>query len=448
MQKLTLLLVASALLLYSCSHKLDLIPQQNTTSEMALSSDASVKRVLRGAYDAASDSYVLGGNLMLFSELLAANGEIKWEGSFTQPREVFNKKILVTNSYLAEGWLKSFQTIHIANSILSALDVVTEKDRERVKGEALLLRAIIYFELVQLYAPPYSAGNVTTALGLPLVLSPTVSKSDVKKISRNTLEETYTQIVKDMTEAEEILPISNGVFLNKMAASGYLSRVFLQMGNYEKALEFADKGIDLATKNGYDLVATYADAFNNAVNSREDLFSIQVSEQDGSNNMQLFWSVPEYGARDGDVSIEAKHLILYKPGDARLHFFYTSNGAARSGKWKLRYKNISLFRLAELYLTRAECNIRLFSSIGDDPADDLNLIRKRSGLIANPNPSLSDILHERKLELAHEGQAIHDLKRLKGKTDGVEFDAPNLVLPIPQREIAASEGALKQNEGY
>ncbi|MCF0072273.1 RagB/SusD family nutrient uptake outer membrane protein [Dyadobacter sp. CY261] len=448
MKLFTLFLVASAVLLNSCSGKLDLIPQQNTTSETALSSDANVKRVLRGAYDAASDPYVLGGNLMLFSELLAANGEIRWEGSYAQPREVFTKKILVTNSYVTEGWLKSFQTIHIANSVLSALGVVAEKDRERVKGEAQLMRALMYFELVQLCAPPYSAGNVKAALGLPLVLSPTVSANDVKKISRNTLEETYAQIVKDMTEAEALLPATNDIFLNKIVASGFLSRVYLQMGNYEKALEFADKGIALATKNGYGLVPTYAEAFNNTINSREDLFSIQVSEQDGSNNMQLFWSVPEYGGRDGDVVVQAKHLALYEAGDTRLALFYISNGAARSGKWKLKYKNIPILRLAELYLTRAECNVRLSSSVGDNPANDLNLVRKRAGLSAIAGPSLPDILHERKVELAHEGQAIHDLKRLKGQTDGLEYDAPSLVLPIPQREINASEGILKQNTGY
>lgn len=448
MKIFTFFLVVSALLLNSCSGKLDLVPQQNTTSETALSSDANVKRVLRGTYDAASDQYVLGGNLMLFSELLAANGEITWEGSYNQPREVFTKKILVTNSYVTEGWLKSFQTIHIANSILSALEVVADKDRERVKGEAQLLRALMYFELAKLYAPPYSAGNVTAALGLPLVLSPIVTASDGKKIPRSTLAETYAQIVKDMTEAEALLPATNDVFLNKIAASGFLSRVYLQMGNYEKALEFADKGIALAVKNGYGLLVNYAEAFNNTVNSREDLFSMQVSEQDGSNNMQLFWSVPEYGGRDGDVVVQAKHLSLYEKGDTRLNLFYTSNGAARSGKWKLKYKNIPLLRLAELYLTRAECNMRLSSSVGGNPADDLNLIRKRAGVSAIVRPSLSDILHERKLELAHEGQAIHDLKRLKGQTDGFEYDAPYLVLPIPQREIDASEGTLKQNKGY
>lgn len=447
MKLFTLSLVA-VLLLNSCSGKLDLIPQQNTTSETALSSDANVKRVLRGAYDAASDPYVLGGNLMLFSELLAANGEIKWEGSYAQPREVFNKKILVTNSYVTEAWLKSFQTIHIANSVLSALEVVAEKDRERVKGEAQLMRAMMYFELVQLFAPPYSAGNAKTALGLPLVLSPVVSSNDVRKLSRSTLEETYAQIVGDMTEAEALLPATNDVFLNKIAASGILSRVYLQMGNYGKALEFADKGIALATKNGYGLVPTYVEAFNNSINSREDLFSIQVSGQDGSNNMQLFWSVPEYGGRDGDVVVQAKHLALYETGDKRLALFYSNNGAVRSGKWKFRYKNIPILRLSELYLTRAECNVRLSLSIGDSPANDLNLLRKRAGLSIIARPSLSDVLHERKVELAHEGQAIHNLKRLKKQTDGFEYDAPSLVLPIPQREIDASEGTLKQNTGY
>lgn len=434
------------LLASACDSKLDLLPQQDIAAEVALNSDTNIKRVLGGAYNELSSSYVLGGDIALFSELLASNGEIAWEGTYNQPREIYTKKILVTNSYVRDIWLNSFETINVANNILQVTDKVNEEDRDRVKGEALMLRAITYFELVQLFCLPYSAGAAATNPGLPLVLTPTVSITADSKVTRSSLEATYAQIIADATEAEALLPETNDIFLSQIAADAYLSRIYLQMGDYAKALAASNKAIDIATANGLSLTPTYAAAFNNSTNSSEDIFAIQVSDQDGDNDMQLFWSIPAYGGRDGDVSIQDKHLALYEPTDARLKLFYDGAGSIRSGKWMLQYKNIPVVRLAELYLTRAESNFRLGSTTGATPAADLNLIRKRVGLAAIATPTLAAILKERKLELAHEGQGIQDLKRLKGTTDGLEYNSNSLVLPIPQREVDAS--GIAQNSGY
>ncbi|WP_221394113.1 RagB/SusD family nutrient uptake outer membrane protein [Dyadobacter sp. NIV53] len=446
MKRYNSLILASVLLISSCSSKLDLVPQQEIEGEIALSSDTNIKRVLGGAYDAISSSYVLGGDIALFSELLASNDEIAWEGTYNQPREIYTKKILVTNSYVRDMWLDSYKTINISNNILGAIDKVNEDDQDRVKGEALMLRAITYFELAQLFCLPYSDGAAATNPGLPIVLTPTTVIEAGTKVTRSTLEATYAQILADATEAEGLLPETNGIFLSQIAANAYLSRIYLQMTNYSKALEASNKAIGLAATNGITLTSTYAAAFNNATNSSEDIFDIQVSDQDGDNDMQLFWSIPAYGGRDGDVSIQDKHLALYEANDARLKLFYEGAGSIRSGKWMLQYRNIPVIRLAELYLTRAECNLRLSSQTGATPAADLNLIRRRAGLAAITTPTLPIILKERKLELAHEGQAIQDLKRLKGTTDGLEYNSTKLVLPIPQREVDAS--GIAQNSGY
>ncbi|REA58843.1 RagB/SusD family nutrient uptake outer membrane protein [Dyadobacter luteus] len=446
MKRYNAIILGTMLLLSSCAGKLDLLPQQEVDSETVLNSDTNIKRALAGAYDAISDAFVLGGDMALFSELLASNSEIAWEGTYNQPRDVYRKSILVNNSFVRDIWLESYKTINIANNVLSAIDRVNEADQDRVKGEALLLRAITYFELVQLYALPYSAGNTGSNPGLPLVLEPTIAAEPGKIVTRASVEATYAQIIQDAVEAESLLPETNGIYLNQIAANAYLSRIYLQKADYAKALAAANKGISLATSNGMALTTTYAAAFNNAANSVEDIFAIQVSDQDGDNDMQLFWSIPQYGGRDGDVSVQTKHLNLYEAADARLKLFYEGSGAVRSGKWMLQFKNIPAFRLAELYLTRAESNQRLSSQLGATPAADLNLIRRRVGLTAITAPTLDIILKERKLELAHEGQGIHDLKRLKQNSDNLAYDANSLVLPIPQREVDAS--GIVQNKGY
>lgn len=451
----------------SCDKKIELFPYQSVAEEIALTSDANVKKVLNGAYDGISDGDLYGGNILLFSELLAANDEIRWEGTFNQPDEIWQKAMITTNSFVRDTWLDAYDAINRANNVLSAISIVATADQNRVKGEALFIRACMYFELVKLYAKPYSAGSVTTNLGVPLILTPTRGIDESSKVPRSTVEQTFTQILADFNEAESLLPSVNPgsnattrmVFATKAAAAAMLSRVYLQMENYPGARDAANRAITEATSNGRSLSATYSGAFNNTVNSAEYLFAMQVSAQDGDNNMHLYWSIPAYGGRDGDVSIQDSHIDLYdtttvyNPSsggrdtiDQRYRLFYFGAGDRRSGKWKEQYKVLPIIRLSEMYLTRAEANFRAGTSVGATPVADYNRTHQRAGWPAAVAVTLADILLERKLELAHEGHAIADVKRLKLSVDGFAYNADKLVFPIPQREVDAA--GLIQNPGY
>jgi len=96
---------------------------------------------------------------------------------------------------------------------------------------------------------------------------------------------------------------------------------------------------------------------------------------------------------------------------------------------------------------RAECNYRLGTAVGDTPLNDVNLIRSRAKAAELTNVTLEDILLERQLELAFERQWVHDLKCTQSTTGGFTYNDPELVFPIPQREIDANP-ALVQNRGY
>lgn len=442
----SIMLIAATFI--SCNKQLDIEPQQNIREENALNTDDKVKKVLNGTYDAVSDGDLWGGNLLLFSELLAANDEISWEGTFNQPDEIWRKSIITTNSFVRDTWLEAYDAINNANNIITAIGIVNAADQDRVKGEALFLRASMYFELVKLFAKPYSAGNVATNKGLPLVLTPTKIIDQSSYVARSSVQDTYTQIIADLTTAEALLPAFNNEYANKAVAAGMLSRVYLQMEKYPEARDAANRAINIAVGEGYDLTPTYAEAFNNTSNSSEDLFAMQVSSQDGTNSMHTYWSIPEFGGRDGDVTIGTSHLSLYDPSDERLAMFYIGAGDYRSGKWKFQYRNLPIMRLAELYLTRAEANFRAGTNVGATPAEDISRTRQRAGLSAVGSVTLAEILAERKLELAHEGHAVHDLKRLKQSADGFAYNANEMVLPIPQREVDASRGVITQNDGY
>lgn len=105
---------------------------------------------------------------------------------------------------------------------------------------------------------------------------------------------------------------------------------------------------------------------------------------------------------------------MYETGDARLGVFYNSGGSTFTGKFDNAYGNVHIIRLAEMYLIRAEANFRLGTAVNTDPLTDINRTRNRVGLISLtlPQLTLAKILSERKLELAFEGFAIYDIKRL------------------------------------
>ncbi|RYF91935.1 MAG: RagB/SusD family nutrient uptake outer membrane protein [Chitinophagaceae bacterium] len=447
MKKLIIFFMALAFLGAGCSEKLDINPTQSVDEDLVFTTDANIKAALNGAYDVASGSSLLGGDLQMYSELLGAGDEITWVGTFNQPDEIFSKSILVNNSYVTSTWSQGYRVINICNNILANLATVNAADRDRVKGEALFLRGTMYFELVKLFAKPYSAGNATSNPGMQLITTPTLNGAvtSTNLVARSSVKATYDQILADLTTAKPLMRDDYGVYAGRYAAAAVLSRVYLQMEDFPNARDEANFVIE---NSGANLEGSYSEAFNNTAPSSEDIWVLPVTAQDGDNDMHLFWSTADYGARDGDIEINQDHLDLYSPADDRLALFFDDGGYIYSGKWLLQYKYIPLVRLAEMYLTRAETNFRLGTAIGDTPANDMLAIRNRAGLGATP-VTLANILLERRLELAHEGQRIHDIKRLRQSVDGFAYDANKLVFPIPIREInAVGPSILIQNPGY
>jgi starch-binding outer membrane protein, SusD/RagB family len=438
--------VALLFIATNCADNLSIEPANSIDESNALKTSADVEALLVGAYDALGSGNLYGGNILRDAELLADAGEIIWDGTFVAPGEIWGKSMLVTNDQAQSTWLDAYRAINICNNVLAKLSVVVAAKQNKVEGEAKFVRGALYFELARTYARTYIDGNPSSNPGVPLVLTPTTGENATGKVVRNTVAEIYAQVIKDLIDAESKLPSSNGFFATSDAASAILSRVYLMQGQYTKAAEAADKVI---SSGNYSLLSTYASNFNKtsagagSTTSNEDVFSIQVTNQDGTNNMNTFFASSDFGGR-GDIYINQAHFDLYEAGDERLSLFYDDE---RTGKWNNVYGNVNIVRLAEMYLTRAEANLREDSSIGTDPLDDINLIRNRVGLSSLTSVTLDQILTERHLELAFEGHWIHDVKRTQGTVGLLSFNSPKLVFPIPKREILLNN-SLVQNEGY
>ncbi len=436
-----------------CGSKLDVAPTQSIDETTALSTSRDVEVTLIGCYDGIQSVDVYGGAIQYISDLLGDNNDMRFGGTFQNLLEIFDKQMTTVNATASNTWRFSYNAINRANNVLSALSVVDESKRARIEGEAKFIRGALYFDLVRIYGKTWGDGDNAANPGVPLVLKPTRSVQDEDFVARNSVADVYAQVIKDLTEAEAALPMTNGNYATKSAAAAMLSRVYLQQGNYAAARDAANRVIQ---SNAYRLAPSYDQLFYTFIGGggatpAEYIFSMTVTAQDGANGLNTYYgvtvgSIPGTSGR-GDFRILPSHLALYEEDDARAAFFIRANNNTYSQKHLDRFGHVPVVRLAEMYLTRAEANFRLGTAVGASPAADVNVIRQRAGLAPLQDVTLAQILKERKLELAFEGVQLHDLKRTRSSVRGLAWNSPRLILPIPQREMDTNK-SLVQNEGY
>jgi starch-binding outer membrane protein, SusD/RagB family len=437
-----------AMTIKGCDSFLDAEPQQSISEDVALSTSQNVRTALVGAYALMAGGTQFGGQWFYLPELLATDDELTWSGTFFPQRDIWLKQQLANNLVATNTWTNAYNTINRVNNVLSALDVVDEAVRERVEGEAKFIRGTVYFYLVNMYAKTWGDGDNSSNLAVPLVVTPTQGGiSEEANVSRATVQQIYTQLIQDLTDAKNLLPETNGIYATTYAASAILSRVHLVRQEYAQARDEAHRVI---ASDRFALTPEYEGAFNNDSNSSEDVFAIQITSQDGANNMNLFYASTDFGGR-GDIDVEDPHIALYEAGDERLNQFYIdASDARRTSKFNERTANVPFVRLAEMYLTRAEGNFREGTSVGATPVEDLNEVRERVNLTpVNDLNSVDTILAERRLELAFEGGRLFDIKRTRGSVGSNPWNANILVFPVPEREIDANPGLEgQQNPGY
>jgi tetratricopeptide (TPR) repeat protein len=463
----------------SCDKYLDIKPRQEISAETAITSGDDVQLLLISAYEGIKGTFgnneggeLWGGGFNYASELLATTGDVSWVGSFEEQREYNRKAITTTNLMVRDDWIRAYEVINICNTVLSVLDVVEDAgEKQRIEGEAKAIRGMVYFELARFWGLPYEAGQTNNQLAVPLVLSATVAVDDVTFPSRATVEQIYAQAITDLSDAETLLEGfgGNDGYLSTYAASAYLSRIYLQQGRYEEAAQKADRVIQ---SGEYELVEDPLEAFNNKAFVSEDVFAIRQTETSnhGESNSGLSTHYASLaGQGRGDVEINSAFLDNFGPNDRRgglmtetvpevtqidnvTEMYYIGIGTTNSGfincaKYGDSRRNFPVIRLAEMYLTRAEGNFEAGTSHGATPREDINTIRVRAKTNPLPNVDRDAIRLERYLELCWEGFRLHDLKRWKVSIDEYPYNAGNLILPIPEREMEANEN-LVQNPYY
>ena len=358
--------------------------------------------------------------------------------------------------------------------------------RSRIVGEAKFLRANYYFILVRYFGD------------IPLITKPQTPSDDLYP-ARTPQSQVYDQIIQDLKDAIASLPgreTYSGADIgraSKGAAVGTLAKVYLTLGRYADAIPLCQQ----VTALGYTLNSNYADNFDPAhKNSSESLFEVQYS---GGTTYGFFddlnqasWTSPFMGPRNTTFvgggygwnqptqefvnSYEASDLrkdltILYEggpnfSGNAYYGSYSTTGYNVRkflvptsvSPQYNTSAEDFPVLRYADVLLMEAEARNETGQG---DPLAPLNRVRERAGL-PDVQPGLSKaalrdtVLHERRMELAFEGQRWFDLIRVDNGQYGLNFlhsigktnaTAKNLLMPIPQIERDANPH-LTQNTGY
>jgi len=450
-----ILVLSISLGVLSCNKKLDVLPQNNITPDQIQTAE-DVKATMFGAYSLLQNANAFGERWLFAADLLAHEGQVEFVGTFVDHDDLTTKKTLTTNAIANGIWSNGYTIINVLNTVLDKIDLVTDNDeRNVIEGETKFIRGVTYYYLVNFFGQPYSDGNANTNPGVPIMLEPVYAYDSTKhKMSRATVEQVYTQIIADLTEAASKLPDESDDFrANKASAQAFLARVYMAQGNYEAAATQADNVIASPL---FELNSSFFNAFNNEANTAEDIFGIQQSSQSNSgttnNGIVTFYAADPTGRGEAQVP-ESYFIDNFDVNDERGGYGYfgrsiTGQEGAYTAKFMERYKVIPVVRLAEMYLTRGEANLRKGGApVGATPLDDINTVRARSGADLLGAVTVEDFIQERFRELAFEGDRLWTLKRAQMDVDGLPFDDEKLVLPVPQREIDVNKN-LVQNAGY
>ena len=406
----------------------------------------------------------------------------------------FTKSVLSSYDFEVnrELWQHHYQAIFRANQVIAYVPAIDmdAAQRDRIVGEAKYIRALMYFDLVNLY------GRV------PMVLTPSVPTD---RPTQATAAETWAQVEKDLTEAAAVLPASYGGGdegrATRGAATGLLGKAYLQQQKWAQA---ASAFATVRASGQYQLMPAFGDNFIAANdNNRESVFEVQfggpevlaagargqnllkmmgpcdVGFCDGEPTQWLFQQMQAERTTAGAADPRLDATLFYnKPGGMDV---YTKPFAERYGNrlgdvfWKKMgeyYKdnqdwdnpiNVKVMRLGGIMLLEAEALVEQNRAADAKPLVDA--VRARAGLAALPTglsqAQMRDrVEHEQIMELAFEFERWLWLARHGYLTDGAKiavlkshdsdfdlFDAHRALLPIPSTETNLNPN-VEQNPGW
>ncbi|TDQ08890.1 RagB/SusD family nutrient uptake outer membrane protein [Pedobacter metabolipauper] len=461
------ILLLLSLSLSACKKNfLEKLPEDTLAPEVFYNNASSLNPGLFGVYRSLREGAVFGNPIEL--DGISDNAILN-----TRAAELinFSKGVGVTDNSekLAEYYLYNYQVIQRANTLLDNIEVpgdMTSAERNIIRSEARVLRAMAYMRLVYLY------GNI------PLVTK-SISRTEALSLKQAPREEMIGFIQTELNEAGNALDVkpylSQTGRLTKQAALGMRAKVLLYearmgKGSWSDALGAIKTANTFAIAGGAKLLKI-GDGTNGQSNyeavfaeDREDnaeiLFQIKYDAAIGQgqsihNNYAPNQAnqtarisihgnfVTDFYGTDGLPITDAASIVtplrpyvnrdprlaatVYLPGSSYFFGVYTGKagnasletdfalrkytfGALSSGD---RGLDLIAFRYADLLLMLAEAENQVngATTVAYEAANQVrnrvNMPNFKSGL--TPVAFNEEVIHERRVELGMEGQRWFDL---------------------------------------
>jgi len=448
MKKIIFLLFALSFTIMSCNKVLDVKPTDSVAAEDAIKDKVGVEHALIGSYNALQATGLYYLNAIIVGDVAADN--LTHTGTMMEYGQIESKPIPAENSIVEGMWSGAYNGINCVNNILVQLPGIgdiTPAESDQYEGEALFIRALLHYYLATYFG------------GVPIQTQPTLDLSHID-IARNTLAEVYDQVVTDLTIAKTKLSKTKVVGrANTYCASALLAKVYLskfQLTNDQPSSALAIAWSDtVISKGGYSL-ANYSSLFDPKItNSSESILEIVYDVQNNNRFLaQYFFSRELLGRYE--VAPENELIQSYEPADT-LRLAATVAYDVNKQPYGFKYSDVAggtdhvyVFRLAEMYLIRAEA---LAYSNGDIASiqTDINTVRNRAGLANTTASTIPDlklaIENECRHEFAFEGHRWSDLVRTKRAVPILGIDEKYTLFPIPLSE-KQTNNLMVQNPGY
>ncbi|RZK58069.1 MAG: RagB/SusD family nutrient uptake outer membrane protein [Pedobacter sp.] len=485
MKKINIFLLGLLIIgLSSCKKFLDVKPSNSGDSDLAIQTPADAQVMINGIMRTMSSADYYGRNFMLYADAKGGDFTIFSQGRGQDGLYTFNHQ--VTSGSNVGFWSQIYYGILQANNLLeniAKLEATGATGFNSAKGQALTARAIMYFDLVRLYGKSYDDDK--TSFGVPIVL--TKLTSDAQPL-RSTVEQTYTQILKDLKDAAPLLPKTktNG-YINYYGNLATQARVYLTMKDNVNALSAAQEVIGATSLYSLYSNANWVTSWTTQFGS-ESIFEIGIVPLENdltTGSLGFYHRRRSHGATTALGWFTASSYFLTRlgqdandvrwgvmaydetAGNTRLGAIYKYSGSttlAGDGKATPTAVNLKLIRLSEMHLIAAEA---ILPTNPGQAAIYLNNIRRRSPNLAPATAatvSVDMILDERSKEFIGEGQRFFDMIRLNKpitfndelgaipasfRTKTIDRTFFRTRLPISQTEINANPGiGAQQNPGY
>jgi len=454
--KHTLIALLTVSLFSSCGDLLEPEPVNAVSDASPIFDKGSSETALRGVYRQLASTGYYGENYVTLGYF--PSGDIK-NLTTGGAANLVNVNFRADDPLFNTSWVAIYATINRANHVITKVPnvqdpLLTPALKNQYIGEAKFIRALAYFDLARAWG------------GVQLILEPTVSLQDRPKVPRSSLTETYAQVQKDLEDAELLLPDGvNRIRATKRTAWALRARLHLYKKEWALAEEYATKLIDKPAD--YTLLKPYSSWFaGNVVGTAESIFELEYSAINPSTiraQMQHPTKGGTYRYAPNDKFVQLLNDAAVSGGRKALI------GSVTQGGTTLWYGNLYyrlpatdpayIFRIAEMYLIRAEARAQLDNlSAATGALSDLNKVRDRAEIAPSTAVTKEEILlaieNERRIEFAWEGHRWFDLARTGRAKAVLEALDPNtkvadheLVFPIPIVQLQL-DNSLTPNPFY